>query len=166
MVEAAIVFVPLCIVLFGIIEYGFIFKESLTLSSATRAGARTASAEPQAGTFYNDTVQAVERAATAAKFKNGDWLWIYRADADGTTLGTGDPCSTDCQIYTWNGSNFVRNGGDDWPPASQAACLGASGGMDSVGIKLRLRHDAISGFFTDMTLSERTVMRLEPLTNC
>lgn len=165
LVEAAIVFIPLCVVLFGIIEYGFIFKDSLTLSSATRAGARTASAEPQASTFLSDTVAAVTRAATAAKFKNGDTLWIYEADTDGTSKGAGDPCSVDCVRYTWNGSAFASPVGS-WPAGNQAACLGVAGGMDSVGVKLRLSHDAITGFFQDMTLTERTIMRLEPLTNC
>jgi len=37
------------------------------------------------------------------------------------------------------------------------------GGADSVGVRLQLRHDAIPGFFRNMVLTEKTVMRLEPL---
>lgn len=164
LVEAAIVFIPLCIILFGIIEYGFIFKDSLTLSSATRAGARTASAMPRQADFYTRTAEAVTTAASAAKFKNGDKLFIYRAQPDGLPeSGNRDVCGTNCVEYTWGGSAFGYSGGT-WPVDTQKACLG---GSDSVGVSLKLSHDAISGFFKDMQLYERTTMRLEPLeTDC
>src|SRR3954453_3454683 len=86
LVEAAIIFIPLCIIVFGIIEYGFVFKDSLTLSSATRAGARAASAMPgPPQTAFMDYVSAATgKAASAANFKAGDQMWIYLAQDDGT----------------------------------------------------------------------------------
>lgn len=167
LVEAAIVFVPLCIILFGIIEYGFIFKDSLTLSSATRAGARTASAEPRETSFFDDTVSAVARAASAAKFKTGDRLFIYSANSSGLPAsGSDTSCTTSCIGYVWNGSGFTQSGGSGWPISTQNACLGDPA-MSSVGVILELHHDAITGFFKNMVLRERTVMRLEPLEqNC
>ena len=47
------------LIVFGIIEFGLAFKDSLSVSSSTRAGARTASAEE---------------------------LWVYRAMPDGSGL--------------------------------------------------------------------------------
>lgn len=164
LVEAAIVMLPLMLILFGIIEYGFIFKDSLSISSATRAGARTASAEARTSTFYDDTVAATARAATGLTLKGGEQMWIYKADANGmppsgnlTTCGV-----TNCRIYVYNAATkaWTRSGTTDWLYLSQNACLGTA---DSVGVYLRISHDALSGFFKNMQLQERTVMRLEPL---
>ncbi len=161
LIEAAIIFMPLCIILFGIIEYGFIFKDSLTLSSATRAGARTASAAPKQTDFYTATVAAVTKGAQAASFKNGDTLFIYKADSNGNPTGGNEKvCAADCQRYVWNGSTFAQSGGGTWAISSQVACLGNA---DSVGVRLQLSHDAISGFAKNIQLSEKTVMRLEPV---
>lgn len=162
LVEAAIVFFPLCIILFGIIEYGFIFKDSLTISSATRSGARTGSALASESDIYTRTVAAVQVASTAAKFKVNDELWVYKADTDGTSQGAGDPCTTNCRRYRWNGTAFAYQSGD-WSIATHNAC---SGVMDSFGVRLQLSHDAITGVFSNLGLSERTVMNFEPKTDC
>jgi hypothetical protein len=169
LVEAAIVFIPLCIIVFGIIEYGFVFKDSLTLSSATRAGARVASAEPKQASFLDDTVSAVARAATAANFDPGDQMWIYKAQPSGDPTNA---CpSTTCVVYQWlPDSNGTQNThwhqkSGSWDVSTQVACLG-NANTDSVGIKLSLTHHAITGWYRGINLSEKTVMRLEPLSDC
>jgi hypothetical protein len=181
LVEAAIIFIPLCIIVFGIIEYGFIFKDSLTLSSATRAGARAASAQPKVAStdFFPYVRDAVSRAASAASFKDGDQMWIYKADASGDPEGGASACGTNgsatCRVYTWhpNGGWGVtgdhNTGSGTWDSASGVtACLGGNavgGNIDSVGVRLSLSHDAITGWFHDMQLHEKTVMRFEPTTS-
>jgi hypothetical protein len=165
LVEAAIVLLPLCLIVFGIIEFGFVFKDSLTLSSATRAGARTASAEPRNQGFYTDTVEATRIAGSAAKFANGDELFIYKANAAGLPLsGDATSCGTSCVRYLFSNGNWVQSGGGGWSVSTQKACLGSD--FDSVGVSLRLTHKSVTGFFpflNDMKLREHTVMRLEPL---
>jgi Flp pilus assembly protein TadG len=168
LVEAAIIFIPLCIIVFGIIEYGFIFKDSLTLSSATRAGARAASAQPKvdSATFFPYVRDAVARAATAASFQNGDQMWIYKANASGDPTGT---CpGTECVVYTYN-NGWPATTTYGWDSLNNVtACLGGGavgGNIDSVGIRLQLSHDAITGWFHDMQLHEKTVMRFEPTTS-
>jgi hypothetical protein len=165
LVEAAIVFIPLSVIVFGIIEYGFIFKDSLTLSSATRAGARTASAMPKtaSATFFPTVVESTKRAASAAGFKPEDRMWIYKADASGAPDG-GCPGNY-CNVYKWTGSNWTAVS-ENWNSETEvSACLGGTtpgAGIDSVGIQLHLSHDAITGFFHDMQLKEKTVMKFEP----
>jgi Flp pilus assembly protein TadG len=168
LVEMAIIIIPFSLIVFGIIEYGFIFKDSLTLSSATRAGARTASAEPTDPQFFTDTINAVTKAATAAKFKNGDQLWIYRVDGDTGVPAPCDPAAAaGCNKYEWNGSAFVAISGQiKWTTSDMDACLGGARALDSVGVRLALSHDAISGFFQNMNLHELTVMQLEPQQTC
>lgn len=164
LVEMAIVLIPLSLIVFGIIEYGFIFKDSLTLSNATRSGARTASAEPTSPTFYQDTVEAVTRGAAGLELSGGERLFIYKARTDGLPeSGSNSSCTSNCTEYRWDGGakrfTVVSN---NWPVTSHQACFGSA---DSVGVILRINHDALSGFFKDMPLHERTVMRFEPLTS-
>jgi len=168
LVEAAIVFIPLCVIVFGIIEYGFVFKDSLTLSSATRAGARAASAQPQtaSSTFFPFVSSATAKAATAGKFKAGDQMWIYKADANGAASTN---CTTDCVKYTYGASGWAAPSSFNWDTANVNACLGGSttgGNIDSVGVRLELSHDAITGFFSNLKLHERTVMKFEPVNTC
>jgi hypothetical protein len=167
LVEAAIVFIPLCIIVFGIIEYGFIFKDSLTLSSATRAGARAGSAQPKIdqADFMEYVSQATARAATAANFDPGDEMWIYLANDDGTPK---DGCpSSSCAVFRYSGSAWPTSPtSGSWDTSNVNACLGGAPGenIDSVGVRLQLSHDALTGFFQDLQLRERTVMKFEPTT--
>lgn len=172
LVEAAIIFIPLCIIVFGIIEYGFIFKDSLTLSSATRAGARAASAQPKVidTSFFPYVSSATAKAAAATQFKNGDQMWIYLADVNGDPSGPGCPAggSATCRVYTYNNGWPTSVGSGSWDSALVNACLGGAtpgGNIDSVGVRLQLSHDAITGFFHGMQLHERTVMKFEPTTS-
>jgi Flp pilus assembly protein TadG len=167
LVESAIVLIPLCIIIFGIIEFGFIFKDSLSISNASRAGARTASAEPQNAGFYLDTVASVKVAGTAAGYSNGDKMYIYNVNQQDGINTTGGPgtCGTDCRVYTWSNGNWSgdTSATGNWPTASQKACLGTD--IDSVGVELVVTHHSITGFFpflNNLHLTEHTVMRLEP----
>jgi hypothetical protein len=60
--------------------------------------------------------------------------------------------------------DFVLDSGSpSWPATDQEAC-GAEDSTDYLGVYVRARHVFITGFFQDeQQLSERTVMRLEPL---
>lgn len=157
--------IPLLTILFGIVEFGAVFRDSLSISSATRAGARTASAEPRASTFMEDTLAATTTAATGVKFSNGAEIFIYRARADGLPAsGSPSSCTTACNRYVFNSGTWSRSGGSGWDPATQQACAGAT--VDSVGVSMRNNHQAITGFLpflNNLNQRERTVMRLEPL---
>lgn len=168
LLESAIVILPLMVILFGIVEFGFVFKDSLTLSNASRAGARIASAEPTMSSFYEDTMAATSRAAGAGSFQPGDEIFIYRARDDGRPeSGSHDVCSSNCVRYTWTGSDWTQNGGGGWPPNNHQACFGEE--MDDVGVSVQLTHTSITNFFpfiNNMSLREHTVMRFEPLEDC
>jgi hypothetical protein len=56
----------------------------------------------------------------------------------------------------------VQTGGT-WDPQSQSAC-GKESNTDFYGVYVRARYDFITGFFGDnITLTEHSIMRLEPL---
>jgi hypothetical protein len=162
-VEAAIITPILLLLVFGIIEFGLVFKDQLAITSAVRAGARIASAEPRIATFADDAAAQVAQEASAVDMKDVKELWIYRADGSGHPQGAGgtfNSCSSDCIRYTWNGSKFVNAGGS-WDSTRQNACQGT---QDSVGVYLLLNHPGVTQtFFSAIGLSSYTVMRLEPI---
>ena len=169
LVEAAIILPVVVLIVFGIIEFGLAFKDSLTVSSATRAGARTASAEPRQPTFNSDTAKAVARAVSALPSGSVEQLWIYKANVDGDPVDGGGSAYTSCNtcaVFTWDVATdqFIRQPGPDWNPMTQNACVGDSG-HDAVGIYLKVNHDFVTGFFGQrITLKDHAVMNLEPVT--
>jgi Flp pilus assembly protein TadG len=162
-VEFALILPVLMLILFGIIEWSLMFKDSLTVASATRAGARTASAEPRTAAFADNTALAVARAVTALPSKSIQELWVYKARADGMPdSGSFSSCTT-CVKFSWDsvGKKFTRKPGTDWDPATQNACAGTS---DAVGVYLKVDHEFITGFIApNRVLTDHTVMNLEPV---
>jgi hypothetical protein len=162
-VEAAIITPIFLLLVIGIIEFGLAFKDQLAVTSAVRAGARIASAEPRTTTFATDAAAQVAREGSALDMSDVDALWVYQADASGHPVGAGgtfDSCSTNCDVFSWNGSTFVQTGGA-WNVTSQNACQGT---QDSVGVYLSFRHPSVTqAFFSSLGLSSYTVMRFEPI---
>ena len=61
--EFAIVLPIFCLVLFGIIQFGIVFHNYITLTDAVRAGARKGVVSRQSGNPQGDTIAAVRNAA-------------------------------------------------------------------------------------------------------
>ncbi len=162
-VEAAIITPVFLLLVIGIIEFGLAFKDQLAITSAVRAGARIASAEPRTTTFATDAAAQVAREGAALDMNDVQALWVYQADASGHPVGAGgtfNSCSTNCDVFSWSGSSFVQTGGA-WNVTSQNACQGT---QDSVGVYLSFRHPSVTqAFFSYLGLSSYTVMRFEPI---
>jgi Flp pilus assembly protein TadG len=162
-VEAAIITPIFMLVIIGVIEFGLAFKDQLAVTSAVRAGARIASAEPRSATFATDAAAQVAREGSALDMSDVQALWVYQADASGHPVGAGgtfNSCTTNCVVFSWNGSTFVQTGGS-WNPTSQNACQGT---QDAVGVYLSFRHPGVTQvFFDHLGLSSYTVMRFEPI---
>ena len=165
-VEFALVLPILVLLVFGIIEFGMTFRDTLTIASTTRSGARTASALSRDPQFNTATVAAVTQAVGSLPSTSIQQLWIYKADPNGSGLPVGQSgfssgCSS-CSIWNWNSTTnqFVLSGTSVWDPATQDACAGTS---DSVGIYLKVNHQFVTQLFgATVTLTDHTVMRLEP----
>ena len=98
-------------------------------------------------------------------------LWIYRADPTTGLPDSGNftTLCTRCVVYNWdltlkkwNTTSPVVN---NWPATgsgtAQNACIATA---DSVGVWVKATHKMVSGFFGSVkTLTDHTVMRLEPL---
>jgi hypothetical protein len=167
LVEAAFVLPVMILFVMAIIEFGLAFKDLQTVFTATRVGARTASAEPRQFGYADDVVNAMKSSLSA--IPSGQWqeLWVYKAQPDGKPDTGGFSSCTICVRYHWDGANWIKDQ-DTWPASGgvspQYACGGVSPGPDALGVYLKVRHDMLTGFFgSAKTLTDNTVVRLEPL---
>ena len=125
-VEAALITPILILLVFGVIEFGLALKDWLAVTSAVRAGARIAAAEPRATSYADDAAASVSREAVNLDPTTIQELWIYKAASDGTPVGDSGyfaSCSS-CVKYAWDttSKSFVRAAGSpDWPATSQNA---------------------------------------------
>ncbi len=171
LVEAALIIPVVVIILFGVIEFGFLFATAQTANSSARAGARQA-AQQYALTPGSTSADQV-KAAVVADLKNLDGfgtpveMWIYQADANGdyvsdASFGT---CNAgNCiRYFGWNGSDFTTVSGS-WGPGGGEGTPDACGAtVDSVGVYTVVSHKYIAGIFgRTQSVTENTVMRFEP----
>ena len=195
-VEFALVAPILFLILFGIIEFGFVFKDSLTLTNMTRSGVRTGAAVGNATSPDADfqILQAIA-GASGALSANINYVIIFKASSNSGTVPATcltaaatptipdgvDTASAQCNIYTSTQISDVEGAGATWAsqPTSRWGCsagtwdsyycpgsriVSQSAGPDYLGVYISAHHSTITGFFHALTLSDTSVMRLEPQT--
>jgi hypothetical protein len=173
LVEAAFVLPVVVLFVFGVIEYGLYFSTTAGATSATRTGARTAATEFAPAADKNVAVDLIRRSVEGAMESMTGLatpleLLVYSADSEGRPPGGSfSSCVTECYRFTWDGTQFVRNGGSGWPANQVDACIGSEGGgpdLDSIGVYLRVEHDLITGLFGGSRIvAHKTALRIEPL---
>jgi Flp pilus assembly protein TadG len=187
LIESVIVLPLFFLLVFGMLEFGFAFKDYLSLANGTRDGARTAStAGNQANADYL-TLQAIQDATDAMNASAIQRIVIFHAAgpestvpagcAAGTaTSGTGSPSFTGaCNVYTSSSFNLTEAqfdcGGSGtapdqfWCPTDRkVATSGSFGPPDYIGVWMRVRYDYITGLFPGggMTFEDTTIIRIEP----
>ena len=171
-VEFALILPVLLMLVFGIVEFGMMFRADLTVSQAARSGARTAAALPRVASYQTNSAAAVAASVRTSLGANEiSYLTIYKANkttgmpSDGGTYKT----CTDCYRFTWDTStkSWTQLSGAAWPATAQKAC-GSEALTDYIGVYVEARYHWITGIFTPIFgsttgLAERTVMRLEPI---
>ncbi len=174
-VEAALVTPILIVLVFGMIDFGMLFKDYLAVTSASRAGARIASAEPRQAAFAQDAADQVLIEGSALNTSDILEVWVYKAQSKtqsypGYPVGgtnTFAACSTCVKfkpVKTGSTWNMVQQPGSTWTASSQNACAGDVN-RDSVGVYVKYAHPATVGLFFDtFDLRDHTVMSFEPLT--
>ena len=186
LMEAAFVFPVLMTLLFGIVEFGFAWRDKITVETATRAGARTASnLGPTAQADYN-TLQTVLSAMSSIPTANVDMIVIFDASTSGTPSATclgGTSVSnnsappnngTGCNVYTASqfglGSASYGCGGSSpdrfWCPtgAARQNSMSQTNGPAYVGVYVKAHRSFITKIFgsTGPTMTSTSVLRLEP----
>jgi hypothetical protein len=187
-VEAALVLPIVVLILFGIIEFSLVFRDSLSITSATRQGARVASAAADAGPGSCETgptappcaptgtpalaqaaADAIQRAGSAMPKDSIDYILVYKANDKGfpgangnTTMPSSCSGYSSCVKFVWRDSlDAFRYNSGSWDSRSINACVNES---DTLGVYMSASHKMVSGFFGGTkTLNDRAVMKFEPL---
>ncbi len=179
-VEFAVIAMFLATIAFGILEYGYGWRSSMSVLTAARGGARSVSA---AGTDYLSDYFALTSVRTnldSAGLLDGlQAVVVYRAAAsDGeppARCTAGTPQSTDkCNYYTGAQVAAVASGqfntttGCMSSNAKSFYCpntrVTAQGTADYVGVWVQAKAKSVTGFFggKGFTSSRDAVMRMEP----
>ena len=182
-VEFALIAMPLILLLFIIVEGALFMKDTVSVSSAVRSGARTASASAGAGKGTCDpgsidpcqpeSAPKLAQVAAAAIVTNGatletqdiEWVIVYKPGANGYPIGqTTLTCGSSCVKYRWNeglGRFSYSSGG--WLSSTINACVNSPDRV-SVGVGMKVNHRLVTGAFgTTLPIEEHTVMQFEPL---
>jgi hypothetical protein len=169
LVEAAIITPLLLLLIFGVIEFGFLFKDALTLANATRSGARVGSSSANDPLADYNILKAIEPSKSFAKIND---IVVYKADGpDGTVppncINSG--VAGLCNHYTAadlsiDQASFLSPGffqSQDWPSSARQCSPTSPGGPDYLGVWVNAQHNSTVGFFPSRTLHDYTVMRVE-----
>ncbi len=150
MVEFAILAPALILMVIGMLEFGLIFRDSLTANSASREAARVISAvgrDPNADNFGLDAAKATLDAARV----DIESIVIINQDNEGARyeLDAGG---------NWMPPTLINGG---WDPGSRQTDIQ---NLDHVIVVVNYNHEWVTGLFGNgqRVLNEETEMRLEP----
>jgi Flp pilus assembly protein TadG len=176
LVEASISYMLLFMALFAVMEFGLAFKDWLSVSHASREGARAGA------TFGNDVnadinvLRNVQATMSINGFAGGNQVRIFRAN---------DPSVSTSTLYTFSpgtgtgfltGFEHLAGTSCDWLPCpevgrpsyvtpawSPATRDVTAPTTDRLGVEVRFTHQWITRFWTDTSdFTTQTVFQLEP----
>ncbi|MBM6400956.1 TadE/TadG family type IV pilus assembly protein [Phycicoccus sonneratiae] len=158
--EAALVFMFLFFLLAGVIDISMFFKDTYSVSSAARAGARMGSADPMSTTFAASAAGQAVSAMSDLDYTRVVDIWVYEANDVAGNLVSPPACpGVTCVKYTVNATGALSAPAGTW--LVRNACAGTI--VDSVGVQVRYTHKAPVMFANNKVVTERVSMRLEQI---
>jgi len=187
-IEAAFVTPVFLLLLFGILEYGLLFRNNLTTTNASQEAARAASVGGRSLEADFITLETLEFGISAMGLDQLNYVVVFNASATapgvGSELPDGHPCHTGSQAGVCNryvAADFAAELDDGtglpsgyfrcttsalnldgaWCPQSRRSGLGDD--SDLVGVYVNTTHRYLTGFFGEsQVLDATTVIRVEP----
>jgi len=165
LVEAAIVLPIFFLLIFGLLEFGFGFKDWLSINHAAREGARVSVAAADDVRADQLALEALLKGLNGNMLDSVAYVTIAHADEtdpdgprsnryvrDSTTCGW-DPCPN--IDFNEDFESMVN-----WPPSARDVVMP---GVDRVKVSIEFIHDYLTGFIGDsVTWTASKVMRIEP----
>jgi TadE-like protein len=180
LIEMALVAPFLALLVAGIVEFGTLWRDDLTVTSATRSAARVVS---NAGITEGADLEGILSLRAALKSIEGvtvEGLLIYNAsasdgqpdsdcfDSGGNPRSRTNLCNfyTASQIETLTSSSFSACTGPDASFCPLNRDNTQLGGTTDLGVWVRVQRDFITGLIPGdgITITDYTVMKLEPET--
>lgn len=178
LVEASLVTGLFLMLVFFIFEMGFLFRDSLTTSNASREAARAASTLGRDADTDYYTIRTAEHGLEAMGLQALDVLVVFKATGPGDTVP--GSCLTASQTGLCNrytpADFFAEKEDTAGNPTGKFGCgtldvswcpttreTRASIGPDYVGVYVRTNHNYLTGMFGAQTdLEATTILRIEP----
>lgn len=189
LVEAAIITPVFLVLIFGLLEFGLVIRDDLTVAAMTRDTARAASAfgDEQYADFK--ALRISGQAARALPIELVDRIVIFDAGSVSGSISDpthpANPCMTSatginnvCNVYEVSDMSSPQadfgckttSGGDKdrfWCPRAlngqDGREVSQSGPPDYVGVWIKATHPFLTGLFGDeVTITDEVVMRVEP----
>lgn len=171
LVEFALVFTILLMIALGAFEYGMVFRDSLTVSTATREAGRVAASTANYGNADCVILEAAAGALQSIESGTITEIHIYKSSAAGSYPGAtssftrryspfqpADPNLVACSGSNWNAEQI----GGNWDPDDR---VNAEGGADWIGVRIDYDHTWLTNFLWwtgTMDLSDDAIFRIEP----
>jgi len=164
-VEFALVAPLLFALVFGIFEFGWLFRSHMTVHFATREGARTGAVAGTVGDADAQIQQAVDNSMIGMSYADIIELSIYHADTAGNCVP--DPGSGLCQEDAYapdaNGDWVALPGRLNWPATTNRR---DNEPTDILAVRIQYRHHFLINFLPgavgDTIIDDRSVMNIEP----
>jgi Flp pilus assembly protein TadG len=167
-IEAALVFPLLILIIMGIMEIGLAFKDYLTVSYMSREGARVGALAGNDADADCAILRGIGTVATQGDLNRITSIQIFKADVNGAQGVTnyavfdgGDPnlCNVPAQPSdTWTINPI------GWVATSRQTVVGDEA-LDIIGVRIIMTHDWVTNFAPfrgSITIDESTITRLEP----
>jgi hypothetical protein len=186
LVEFSVLVPAFMLILFGMLEFGFVFTHNLTLEYATREGARTGAALADGGqnaaiclTIDPQIIAAVERVLTSPgspiNEPNVTTIKIWKATAAGVPT---NPAQTSTWVYGTAGAptvdgfqlHYHETSSSTWTPCTR----NNAANPESIGVSLTYDYNmvtplsSVARFFGGgastgvIPMNDRTIMALNP----
>lgn len=158
LVEAAIVLPIFFLLVFGLLEFGFGFKDWLTINHAAREGARVSVAAADDVRADQLALEALEDGLIGGMKDSVNFVRI--GNEDGSLFNTYTPASTACGWTPCPNPDDPGFVGFDWPPSARDVEMPT---VDRVVVTVNFTHDYLTGFIGDsVTWDASKIMRIEP----
>lgn len=176
LVEMAIVLPLLLVLVFGIVEYGLLFKEKLTIAAAATSAARTGATMGKRADADFKILQALEAGfygqvdpsvlISVDIFRAVPETGVKTSDFNTYTFDPSDPsCKWDPCPDPTPGKFEGWGQPSTWPPADRQVTLSpGGGGLDVLGIEIVYHHSSVTNMIPgiERDLTELARVRLEP----
>jgi Flp pilus assembly protein TadG len=167
-VEAAIVFPLLILIIIGIMEIGLAFKDYLTVSYISREAARVGALAGNDADADCSILRGIGTVATAGDLDRITSVQIFKAGVNGAqgitntaTFSGGDPSL--CHVPAQPGDTWTINP-VGWVATTRKTTVGTQP-LDIIGVRIIMTHDWITNFGPfrgTINIDESTITRLEP----
>ncbi len=171
MVEFALLFGLLLMLAIGAFEYGMVFRDSLTVTTAARGGGRVAASTANFGDADCVILEAAAGALQSLNSGTVDEIHIYKSDETGfvpldnastmrrySPFQNNDPSLVACTGSDWNAEWL----GLDWEPVDRVNTLEDA---DWIGVRIKYEHTWFTNFLWwngTVPLADEAVFRIEP----